>query len=208
MPFRATAAGSSRDGGSFVLYVEGARDRDIMRAWAYRLLPGVGRGLFRDAVILGGRQPARAVEHFRRLRRREAGARGLCVLDRDDGRDAALPPETGLEFFTWGRRHIESYLLVPAAIRRALRLPPDDVRLDRLLADQLPPDGEEALYREVDAKRLLAPNGALSLTLDRRVPLGLVARSTREDELHPDVHALFERLRCVAGLARADARVG
>ena len=63
----------------------------------------------------------------------ETGARALCVLDRDDGSEAAVPGggEPGIEFFTWSRRHIESYLLVPEAIRRSLRLGDDDGRLER-----------------------------------------------------------------------------
>ena len=28
-----------RNGDGFILYIEGPRDREILRAWAYRLLP-------------------------------------------------------------------------------------------------------------------------------------------------------------------------
>jgi hypothetical protein len=178
-----------------VLYVEGARDREILRGWSDRLLPWLAARIFGDAVILGGRRPARAIEHFRGLGGGASGVRGLCVLDRDDGRTVFVPnDEEGLEFFTWSRRHIESYLLVPAAIRRALRLD-RDARTRRVLASHLPAPGDEARLREVDAKRLLAPNGAVSRALSRRIPLASVARATRKDELHPDVHVLFARLR-------------
>lgn len=183
-----------------VLYVEGPRDRAVLRGWAQRLLPSLGQKLLDASVILGGRRPARAVEHFRGLGGESAGARGLCVLDRDDGADGEPPvDEPGLEFFTWSRRHIESYLLVPAAIQRALRLRGHEGRMARLLREHLPPAADEAAFRELDAKRLLGPNGALPRALGFSLPLGRIARATRESELHPDVHELFARVRAHAG---------
>ena len=198
-PDRARETGRSRNGLRFILYIEGPRDRSILRAWSYRLLPASARSLFRGSVILGGRRPARALEHFRG----EDGTRALCVLDRDDG-SAFLPPppeEPGLEFFTWGRRHIESYLLVPGAIRRAMGLREHDARLERVLREHLPEGGDEGVYREVDAKRLLGPKGVLARALGRPLPLSRIARATREAELHTDVHALFARLREELGFA-------
>jgi hypothetical protein len=186
----------------FILYLEGALDRGILRAWSYRLLPALAQRLFGASVILGGRQPQRAAEHFRRAGGLEAGARALCVLDRDDGVAAPASGEPGLEFFTWSRRHIESYLLVPDAIRRALHLTGADRRLERVLREHLPACGDERAWRDVDAKRLLGPRGALPRALGRPVPLARVARATREAELHPDVHELFARLR--SRLAQGD----
>ena len=196
---RTRESGRSRNGRRFILYVEGPRDRGILRAWSYRLLPSLARTLFGGSVILGGRRPARAVEHFRG----EAGARALCVLDRDDGSASPTPlqEETGLEFFTWGRRHIESYLLVPGAIRRAMNLREDDTRVERVLREHLPDGGDEDAYRDVDAKRLLGPKGALAQVLGQPPPLSRIARATREAELHTDVHALFDRLRAGLGVA-------
>jgi transposase InsO family protein len=127
---------------------------------------------------------------------------GLCVLDRDDG-DHASPPdpsEPGLEFFTWGRRHIESYLLVPEAIRRVLCLARDDSRIDRKLNELLPLATDESVYRQVDAKRLLGTHGALPRALGRSISLQGVARATRSDELHADVHRLFGRFREAMGV--------
>ena len=196
---RTREPGRPRNGRRFILYVEGPSDRSILRAWSYRLLPFSARTLFGGSVILGGRRPARALEHFRG----EAGARALCVLDRDDGSASPIPPqeETGLEVFTWGRRHIESYLLVPDAIRRALNLREDDTRVERVLREHLPDGRDEGVYRDVDAKRLLGPNGALAQVLGQPLPLSRIARATREAELHTDVHALFDRLRTVLGIA-------
>jgi hypothetical protein len=183
--------------------MEGPADRGILRGWSYRLLPSVARQLFGDSVILGGRRPARALEHFRGLGGVEAGARALCVLDRDDGRAGEMADaEPGLDFFTWSRRHIESYLLVPAAIRRALEHAAADGRVDRLLRRHLPQSDDEEAYRAVDAKRLLGPGGLLPRALGQRIDLSRVARATREPELHGDVHALFARLREGVGRAR------
>jgi hypothetical protein len=183
--------------GRFLLFVEGARDRGILEGWSQRLFPSLTRSLSLASVILGGRQPARAVERFRLLHSQAAGARALCVLDRDDGSAPSPldPGVPGLEFFTWSRRHIESYLLVPAAIRRALRLRQADARIDRVLRDHLPAAGDEIAYRALDAKRLLGSNGVLPRALGCSIPLGQVARATRAEELHADVHALFGRLR-------------
>jgi hypothetical protein len=120
----------------------------------------------------------------------------VCLLDRDDGfgRAPSSEGENGLEFFTWTRRHIESYLLVPNALRRALCLDDGDATLDRILHRYLPSVDDERAIRDLDAKKLIGPNGVLTRELGRQVPLGGVARATREDELHPDVHALFGRL--------------
>jgi hypothetical protein len=187
----------SAERGSFTLYVEGPRDRSILRAWAHRLMPERAPGVLAGAVILGGRRPARAVEHFRA---RAAGSHGLCVLDRDQEGASALEPEDGLEFFTWGRRHIESYLLVASAIRRALSLPASDHRLEAALERELPAGADATGWRALDAKRLLAETGLLARLLGRPLPLARIARATREEELHADVHEMFDRLR--GGLAR------
>ncbi len=193
--------GGSRNGAGFVLYVEGPGDRGILRAWAHRLLPRSAHHVFERVVILGGRQPARALEHFAGAAHTGPGARGLCVLDRDD--DGAGPPSgpEGLEFFTWSRRHIESYLLVPAALRRALRGGAEEARLDRVLRDLLPAPADEEAHRKLDAKRLLGPRGPLARALGRPPSLARIAQATREDEHHPDVHALFGLLRGALGCA-------
>lgn len=179
----------------FVLYVEGPRDRDVLRAWAQRLHPPLGRALAADSVILGGRQPERAVAHFRDLRHNEPQARGLCVLDRDGGaEDLGLPEDVpGLEFHVWARRHIESYLLVPEAIRRSLRRPAQDRRVARACRRLLPAPGDENAFQELDAKRLIAPEGELSRAVGAPLRPGRIARAMREDDLHPDVRALLRQ---------------
>jgi hypothetical protein len=170
-------------------------------------MPARAGVLLRSSVILGGRQPARAIEDFERRVTDEPYLRAVCILDRDMGGEGA-PDANGhaLDFFTWGRRHIESYLLVPDAIRRALGHREGDDRIARLLEDQLPEDGDESAWRSLDAKRVLAPGGVLPRALGRPLPLARIARATREAELHPDVHELFERLRRLLEAPRRGAR--
>jgi hypothetical protein len=178
--------------------VEGAGDRGILRAWSYRLLPVEGPALFRNSVILGGRRPERAIEHFAHVRGQTEGARGLCILDRDDEHAWAAPEVPDLAFFTWSRRHIESYLLVPDAVLRVIGPTADGPRVLRALRDHLPDSADEAACRLLDAKRLLGPTGPVARALGRPLPLTRIARATREEELHPDVLQLFERLRQLA----------
>ena len=189
---------SSRGRRDFVLYVEGPRDRDILRSWARRLEPALVRDLELCTVILGGRQPARARRHFRDQSAERPELRGLCVLDRDD--ETGENPESGdeadapLEFFTWPRRHIESYLLHPAAIRRAAP-DLDPQRLARAFAEHVPGAEHRDGFAELHAKRLLDPSGPLFKGAARAPRPSEVARAMRADEIHEDVRTLLTRVR-------------
>jgi hypothetical protein len=187
------------------VYLEGARDRDVVEGWARGRSPQLARRLRSSAVILGGRQPARAEAHLARQRAEQPKLRGLCILDADDGMDSMFHPsqQSGLEVVTWSRRHVESYLLVPDAIRRALRLR-DDQGLAHLLRELLPDPDDEGSLRLLDAKRLLGPGGPIARSMDRSVPLGRIARVMREDELHPDVTSLLGRLERAFNLTGPD----
>ena len=176
-----------------VLYVEGPRDRDIVEGWARAASVPLARAVRGAAVILGGRQLGRALGHYERELAARPGLRGLCILDRDDEADPPAGTE-GLDVFVWSRRHIESYLLVPTAIQRALRLPAHDGRVGRLLRQHLPEGGEDAL-RDLDAKRLLEATGPIARGLGQPLALGRIARAMRPDELHADVAGLLTRLR-------------
>ncbi|MEZ4334642.1 MAG: hypothetical protein R3F35_23035 [Myxococcota bacterium] len=183
-----------------MLYVEGARDREILAGWSRHLAPLFGRRLGRHTVILGGRQPARAVEDFQRRGGVEAGFAGLVVLDRDDHPDRFEPGRVlapGLELFVWSLRHIESYLLVPAAIRRVVPRAPDDRTLASWIAEHAAASDFATPSLPVasqHAKRLLGAGGILCESLGVELRPGEIARAMRRDELHADVHALFERI--------------
>lgn len=191
----------------FILYVEGPRDREILAGWARHVAPVFGPTLERSTVILGGRQPARAVDDFRRRGGSTAGLSGLVVLDRDDhpvDRPVANLLEPGLELFIWSLRHIESYLLVPAAIRRIAPHAPDDRTLlawiERHAAAD--PRAESTPGRRVGphAKRMLGAGGALGESLGVELRAGEIAKAMRRDELHADVHDLFARIAALRGV--------
>jgi hypothetical protein len=191
----------------FILYVEGPRDREILAGWARHVAPVFGRTLERSTVILGGRQPARAVDDFRRRGGAPAGLSGLVVLDRDDHpveHPVASPIEPGLELFIWSLRHIESYLLVPAAIRRVAPHAPDDRTLLAWIERHAAADAraEPSPGRRVGphAKRMLGAGGALGESLGVELRAGEIAKAMRRDELHADVHDLFARIAALRGV--------
>ena len=184
----------------FILYVEGPGDCDILRSWARRVSRDLERAIANSSVILGGRQPARAVAHFRQARETNSDVRGLCVLDRDAEAESIGFFEAGLEFFTWPQRHIESYLLVPAAIGRHARRTRDVAYVERLVAKLRKGDEVRRGSGGIDAKRLLAPKGPLSRELGRSISPAGVARAMRRDEIHREVYALFDRVSDAAGL--------
>jgi hypothetical protein len=192
---RPDRAGRAPSDVPFAVYVEGPRDREILRAWAWRLSAAFSEVLIDAAVILGGRQPARAAQHFRELRATAAHARGICILDRDDTPvETPGPHEPGLEYYTWRRRHIESYLLVPRAILRGAGLAPRDARLQRIVEHHLPEPADEDALRDLNAKALLAGSGPLARALGRPLPPGRIARAMERDELHGDVLDLLGRV--------------
>ncbi len=184
--------------GRFVLYVEGPSDCDILRSWARLISPRLSRTVAESAVILGGRRPARALEHFQDVLGETGRARAMCVLDRDghDGageRSAAREAPHGLEFFTWPRRHIESYLLVPTAMRRCMGMRRRDPRLAEVLVD-LPGESGGARLEELDAKRLLAEKSSLARELGVPLSAARIARCMSRGDLHADVLDLLDRL--------------
>ena len=206
-PAKKGPAGSRRGPDSdFVLYVEGARDREILRCWARRAEPGLSRCIEDNTVILGGRRIAKTQEDFRKRGGAGVGLTGLVVLDRDDHAAEheiahVASDEHGLEVFIWSLRHIESYLLVPAALKRLLRVPVDDPRVELALAVHLagPVAGEAADSGSLHAKRILGAGGSLSEALGTELRAGEIARAMRSEDLHEDVWALFERIGRLSG---------
>ena len=160
-------------------------------------------------MIMGGRQPVRALEDFRKRGGGDSGWRGLIVLDRDHHPEpeatAASPEdlagEPGLELFVWGLRHIESYLLVPSAIRRLAAGFEGVERLDSLIAAELGVDGQG------HAKRFLGTGGSLSEALGTDLRAGEIARAMRADELHADVRVLLTRIGALSGVTLPEPKV-
>ena len=80
----------------------------------------------------------------------------------------------------------------------------EDWLVTRLLDEHIPgPEDEEAL-REVDAKRLLSPNGPIAQGTGLAFRPRQIAKTMREGELHDDVLQLFALLRRDLGLAEPE----
>ena len=188
---------------NFFLYVEGPRDEDILKIWARQISRPLARHLESRIVILGGRRPARAQEHFRIELGGRGDSRGLVVLDRDHHSgpgDEIVVTEPGLEVFIWKRRHIESYLLAPSAIRRTLRDSLDARLVDRLIEDHVPSPEDEGACRAANAKKILGSKGELGRNLGERISPAAIARAMRIEEFHPDILALYEKILEASGL--------
>ena len=204
-PLRPRSGGSvaANSSENFFLYVEGPLDAEILRSWARRFSPHLARSLQSRFVILGGRRPARAVEHIRAENKAGRPGRGLIVLDRDH--HSGSPPtglaESSLEVFTWSRRHIESYVLVRSAMSRLLDSDIDTARFGRLMDDHLSFLHDEEACRQVDAKRLLGRHGPFARETGGVVSSAAIARIMRVDEFHDDVKELYRRIEVALGLA-------
>ncbi len=201
-PRSASERGSAPAASRFALYVEGPRDRDILRLFAGKLSPQLAREMDPCVRILGGRRPRRAAELFRRLvgdggKESSRFATGLCVLDRDDSRDRGeiFPEEPSLEFFVWSLRHIESYLLVPGAIRRCLEGLARDSQLERCVEELLPDPSDESALRALDAKRLLGAPGPLAKILGRPLHPREIVRCMSPSDVHEDVRGVLTAVR-------------
>lgn len=112
-----------------IIYVEGETDEECLRGWAAALSldPTFSKLNARiDDVafvyLTGGSADtmlAQADRHFRGCKLLSDSAQRLMVLDRNDGKwQSRVAQDTSL--LVWKKRHIESYLLSPAAWRRAV----------------------------------------------------------------------------------------
>ena len=186
----------------FAMYVEGPRDRDVLRLFAQRLSPELSRAMDPCMRILGGRKPDRAARLFAELadQAHEEGRtvpRGLCVLDRDDPTSVPdiYPEQDRLEFVVWNRRQIESYLLVPGAIQRCVGNGRDAAKVERVLESALPAPENEHGFREVDAKRLLGARGPIANILGRPLRARDIVRNMSPVDIHEDVKDVLGRVR-------------
>ena len=92
----------------------------------------------------------------------------------------------------WKRRHIESYLLVPAAIRRCIERDTGHPDVDRFLADHLPDMSNDAALREFDAKQLLGNKGPISRTFSRPIRPRDIVHCMSPDDIHSDIREFFQ----------------
>jgi energy-coupling factor transporter ATP-binding protein EcfA2 len=97
----------------FVLYLEGATDLAILRAFAETLDHPARVVLDRPFVHYIENQPSRARHHFRGLREAKSDLVGYTLCDRID---TALQPTPELPEYSWKRREIENYLCQPETL--------------------------------------------------------------------------------------------
>jgi hypothetical protein len=184
----------------FAVYVEGPRDRDVLRLFATKLSPALARAMDPCVQILGGRRPARAATLFREKIEQAGGSvspTAICILDRDDPESCRndFPDEPGLDFVIWKRRQIESYLLIPRAIQGCCRSSKDVAALGQLLDALIPDPGDEGSMQILDAKRVLAPKGPIARLVGRPLRAREIVRSMSPLEIHPDVRSVLAEIR-------------
>jgi len=111
-----------------IIYVEGETDEECLRGWAEALAGDPNFTSLKESMkavafvhLSGGSAESmleRADKHFRGCKLLSESAQRLMVLDRNDGKwqnRVAQDPS----LLVWKKKHIESYLLVPSAWKRA-----------------------------------------------------------------------------------------
>lgn len=112
-----------------IVYVEGETDEDCLVGWASALeadseFAGIREQMRGVAFVFlkGGSAEemlAQADRHFRGCKLLSSSAQRLLILDRNSGKwQSRVDHDPSL--LVWGKRHVESYLLVPEAWRRAV----------------------------------------------------------------------------------------
>jgi len=98
----------------WVLYLEGASDLAILRAFAEVLgYEEAVAALEKPFVHYVGNQPNEVRKHFHGLREAEPNLGGIVLFDR---LDQGIPRDLGAEGLTWSRREIENYLCSPEVL--------------------------------------------------------------------------------------------
>jgi len=92
----------------FVLYLEGATDLAVLRAFAQTLDHEASSVLDRPFVHYVENKPQRARDHFRGLREAKSDLVGIALFDRPEQNLGGGP---GLMELMWRRREIENYLV-------------------------------------------------------------------------------------------------
>ena len=92
----------------WVLYLEGATDLAILRAFAEKLSHEVMTVLERPYVHYVGNQPGKARDHFYGLREAKPDLVGFCLFDRISDE---LQTRSELIEYAWQRREIENYIV-------------------------------------------------------------------------------------------------
>jgi hypothetical protein len=214
-----------------LLYIEGETDEACLRGWACALADDpafvrLGEAMSRVAFVTlrGGSAEEMltlADRHFKACRFLSDAPRRLLILDRNDGKWQAQMGRDE-QLLVWSKRHIESYLLVPAAwVRAAEAAAESQFSLARPCAAKAVADffteqsrgltvdwlhTPDELFREVNAKRMLfgarreKPEDGYDALTARLYAEGVVvtredvSAAMRPDEIHKDVKGVFGKV--------------
>ncbi|HOP78362.1 MAG TPA: AAA family ATPase [Thermogutta sp.] len=99
----------------WVLYLEGATDLAMLRAFAKALNHKAQQHLERPFVHYVANQPRKAQEHFHALREAKKDLVGIAIYDR---LDSEPPSDPYLVQRMWSRRELENYLCQPETLLR------------------------------------------------------------------------------------------
>ncbi|MBF0459815.1 MAG: AAA family ATPase [Magnetococcales bacterium] len=205
-----------------ILYVEGASDERILRAWADSCAAQsvISKSFFKK--MGGGNKKEMnemANKHYEALRQIIPDMSRVVLFDYDSN-DSFHPGMDNPALAEWGRKNIENYLLVPDAWRRAahkkagpLFAAPFLAVIDHFFMEQnltLPPnktwrnvtanifqvvDGKRILFEDDDSLFHQLQDADPSVTFLREdIALGMEA-----DEIHDDVHRFIDKLAKLAG---------
>ena len=105
----------------FVLYLEGATDLALLRAFAERLEHEAAEVLERPFVHYVGNQPQKARRHFHGLREAKPDLVGFALFDHLEPGLAEREFFDALAEHMWPRREIENYLLPDKTLREYAR---------------------------------------------------------------------------------------
>lgn len=97
----------------WVLYLEGATDLAIMRAFARKLDHSAQAVLETPYVEYVGNQPGKARKHFYGLREAKPDLVGFCLFDRISEESHI---QQGLVEHAWQRREIENYIVISKSV--------------------------------------------------------------------------------------------
>ncbi len=135
----------------WVLYLEGATDLAMLKAFAASLAHPAQKHLERPFVRYVGNQPLRAQDHFHALREAKPELVGIGIFDR---LEKDLPEDPWLKLTMWRRRELENYL----CSRRALLAFAEDMgrrREGELFSQAWREDMEQAINEVETALRVL-----------------------------------------------------
>jgi hypothetical protein len=99
----------------FVLYLEGATDLSILRAFARKLGHPAFKVLDEVFVHYVSNQPTRAAEHYHGLREAKRDLQAVAIFDK---LEREMPVGFGIPTIQWERREIENYLCSSAVLLR------------------------------------------------------------------------------------------